>query len=311
MGSMFIQADPSLRLYRALDQDMRARGFAPSHVASLAAATDHVERDDVSSLRRHGLGPLVDQGVLRLLIPATPGHRRAGNGVRTQVWGGSLASGSFLTCGDGIYISSPEFVFLQMAARTDAVSLTMLGMELCGCYRMQDKHVAYQMPRLTNVRRIRSFLSRMVGTPGTRRAREALAHVMDGLESPAQTALLMQLCLPTRMGGYALPMPRLEQSVRLSNDLEGPSLSLLCWSGISLAVSECPGIGGGDGHPVVVTPQTLCSDELLRSVALLIAANLGISIRQETRTFRAARDALRVHIQRGCETYGEEGAMAS
>lgn len=296
MGDVFIHASSALRLYRTLEHDARSSGLAPSRVASIASAQDRVDHGVVSSLRRHRLSALLEHAPLHVIVPAPSCPSRAGNGVRTHVWGGPLTSGAFLTCGDGIYLSSPEFVFLQMATLVDVIGLAQLGMELCGHYRLQDGQVVYQMPQLTSVERIGSFLSRMVGAPGARKAQEALRHMTDRSRSPAETALCLLLCLPTRTGGYALPVPSLEEPPTEGGDDSGwRNGSYIVWPGIALALAgeeDAP----GDASVELVTYRALGTDEGLRDVARRVGVRMGLLIRKDTRAFSAARRVLRARV---------------
>lgn len=47
------------------------------------------------------------------------------------------------------------------------------------------------------------------GFRGSKKATRALRYVLDGSASPMETLLVALLCLPSELGGYGLPLPRL------------------------------------------------------------------------------------------------------
>jgi hypothetical protein len=56
----------------------------------------------------------------------------------------------------------------------------------------------------------------MESAPGSARALKALEYVLPNSASPMETALYLLLCLPRRLGGYALPKPELNPPIVLS-----------------------------------------------------------------------------------------------
>lgn len=295
MGDVFLQASTALQMYRSLDCDVRKRGFATSHVASIATATDRVSHEAFSALARAGFGRALAEDQVHLLVPSSIGARRAGKGVRTSVWSAPLTAGSFLTCGSGVYLSSPEFTFLQMATRLDDVSLVMLGMELCGTYRLRSCGAVIDLPQVTTVERLRSYLSRMTGAPGARKAREALGYVANGSTRPADTAFCLMFCLPTRMGGYALPLPRL--GTRGSRESLHAEESRLAWPRMVVSISEGDDARGVlERSPTGFTCSSMASDEVIREMARQLGLDMGIRIRAECRSFVAARRLLRSRV---------------
>jgi len=131
-----------------------------------------------------------------------------------------LPDGCFVNAGNGLFVSTPEFTFLQMASKYPLPKLIALGLELCGTYSLPDKEVSganqdasdqtlYNLQRLTSKRRLTAFVGRMKGWSGQRLAAKALCYIVDGSASPMESIVFMMLCLPYRYGGYGLPMPEL------------------------------------------------------------------------------------------------------
>lgn len=71
-------------------------------------------------------------------IHATVAHarlRRAGGGIETSVRKGPFHPRSFMRIEDGLYVSTPEMAFCEMASALSLEQLIALGFELCGTYR--------------------------------------------------------------------------------------------------------------------------------------------------------------------------------
>lgn len=153
---------------------------------------------------------------LQLLAPSKTA-RSTSCRVHTTVCGDELPSGSFVKGNAYVSISTPEFVFVQMARELSLVELVELGMELCGTYRLACEHYStrYKMPVLTTPARLRDYIKRASGMRGTKLARAALNYVLPGSASPMETVLYLLLCLPRRLGGYAFPKPALNKEVKI------------------------------------------------------------------------------------------------
>ena len=126
------------------------------------------------------------------------------NRITTHVWGISVPKGSFLELMEGLYLSSPEFCFLQMASHLDLIDLIRFGYELCGNYRI-DSDSPYgfaSVTPLTSKKKLTDYLQRSNGIPGTVKATRAARLIRDSSNSPRETALSMMLGLPTRLGGW-------------------------------------------------------------------------------------------------------------
>ena len=135
-----------------------------------------------------------------------------------------LPAGSILGLSEHVAIVSPELCFLQMADRLSTAQLILAGDEFCGTYALlpdpeyPDKTVvAKRAAPLTSA----NDLAVIVASPAAarnRRARTAAPHVVDGAASPMEAKTEMLLCLPTAMGGYALPQPALNPELTLGDE---------------------------------------------------------------------------------------------
>lgn len=205
-------------------------------------------RKDVGLLNLTGLGlpsPSVEEPLWVLVPPeAVRGRSKS---VRTMVWGGVLPERAFRKVQDDAYVSSPEFLFLQMASKLDLIALIELGMELCGTYRRVSlgNETQYDCPSLTTPRKIQRFLDRVGSERGANKARQAAQYLLPNSASPFETIVYLLLCLPRRLGGYAFPAPKLNVGIKLGkrgrkHTLRRSSVPDLYWQDAKLDL-ECHG----------------------------------------------------------------------
>lgn len=155
---------------------------------------------------------------------------------------GSLPEQSVEAAGEGFFVSTPEFCYLQMASRLSLARLIQLGCELCGTYAQQDTGPAARREvALTSVDGLRAFVEAASHAYGRAKALRALCFVADGAASPMETVLMLLLCLPYRLGGYGIEQPQINYHVTVPNRRRKLADRTycecdLCWPGSNLAV---------------------------------------------------------------------------
>lgn len=303
---------------------------ALAHYRSSNARTD-VEHCTASvralSNASSSLADAIDSGVWRLGIgnptPETPlevlvkdkSQRSGSKSIRPRIWKDTVPAKAFRTVRKGLYVSSPEFVFLQMATRLDLPELVELGMELCGTYRRDveaftpgspepTRMTAYNQSPLTTLRRLRGFIVSMKSAPGGRRALRAIDYVLPNSASPMETALYLLLCLPRRLGGYALPKPELNPPIILTRagkrfTIRSSARPDLYWRSAHLDLEynsdefhdedqraadsmRRKALERMNVEVIELTKQELFSTEIFHAIVLRIARRLGKRIRSET-----------------------------
>ena len=152
-----------------------------------------------------------------LLVDA-PSRRRNSSSFHCRVWGRDLPPASFLMLGPHIYLSRPEFVFLQLAAELPLVDLALLGCEILGFYALDRMDVPGSMrchPLTTADSLIRFFKNIPPGTRGAARAACAAGLAVKRSASTGETAMALLLSVPRTRGGYGLPAPRMNARVEV------------------------------------------------------------------------------------------------
>lgn len=204
------------------DEDCQPRG-------ALESSDDHEERDAVAWVRER-LGVDLRSCLLapdagdagRRPLDVLVGSRSRRNHTATAhrwLWTGGVPEGAFVCLGDGLFLSTPEMVFLEMARAVDLTELVQVGMALCGRYAPSGDDGGFvRHESLTSVARLGEFLGRCDGIRGVKRARSALRWVCDGSRSPMETATVMVLTMSRTAGGYGLPRPELNVRIDLSTE---------------------------------------------------------------------------------------------
>lgn len=161
--------------------------------------------------------------------------------IVSHTWA-SVPGNSFVDAGQGFFVSTPEFCFLQMASQMTLVQLIQLGMELCGTYaKVDDGPAVSRDAPLTTIAKLKAFVEVAAEARGRVKALRAIRHLMPNSASPMETVLAMLLSLPYGLGGYGLEKPKLNYRIDVPpsrRDLadRGYCLCDLCWPDAKLAV---------------------------------------------------------------------------
>lgn len=149
------------------------------------------------------------------------------------------ANASF--CQEPLFVSTPEFCFLQMADALPFAQLIALGFELCGTYAAYGDLTHYNVFPLTTPEKLQAFLARASGFKGVKQARRALRYILPASASPMETNLAMLLSLPYALGGYGFAQPQMNYRIEIPNTVKrrGSSRYFKCdlyWESANLAI---------------------------------------------------------------------------
>lgn len=129
--------------------------------------------------------------------------------ARNTIYGATLPSNAFVSIGDGISISSPEFLFVEMATRMPEAAHVLLGYELCGAFSRDAEDprfgdVTFDIAPATSVQKIGEVIDRCRSMTGNSVAREHLSYVADNAWSPMEAVLAVLLSMPVGQSAYGL-----------------------------------------------------------------------------------------------------------
>lgn len=160
---------------------------------------------------------LVDnEHTIHVLVPSREKKHKSTKVHTCHVMTGDIPRGAFCKIGAGVYVASAELLFVEMASKLSLIELILFGLELCGTYTRHSNGSGFEnCPVATTRNRLRSFAEHAKGMRGAAIALRALRWVIDGSNSPMESALMLFLCLPVRLGGYAFPFPNLNPSMNL------------------------------------------------------------------------------------------------
>lgn len=154
-----------------------------------------------------------------------------------------LPTGSFYDAGHEVRVPCPELVFARVAQSLELEELLMVGMQLCGTYCVNPSlgETEYGLEPLTSAGKIAGYLKGLSNVRGRKHALQAACHIADGAASPREAALYLTLTLPSKLGGFELPRPVLNDPFFLDGDaqlISGKELALgdLCWQDAGLVV---------------------------------------------------------------------------
>lgn len=168
-------------------------------------------------------------GPIHALAP-TQDHLNRSDRMVTHLRTHDIPGGAYLDLGNDVFLPTPAFLLLQMATQLDEVGLISLGLELCGYYskwksadasslRSADDETdgcTFELEPATTAKKLMRFVGRCKGERGYRASINALRWILNNSASPMESATYLLLCLPRRMGGYALPQPLFNVKVNVS-----------------------------------------------------------------------------------------------
>lgn len=182
-------------------------------------------------------------------------NRRILEGAVSHSINGELPPRSILgySAGAKIGIVSPEISFIQMACLLSRIDAIRYGSALCG--RFAAPANTGELPArkpLTNVHDIRKHLKASPRMSGRKQASAVLPYIIENTRSPREIDIALFLSLPIRKGGFGLPRPVINESVRLDKPLRTRNQ----YGGTSYIESfECDMVWHISGKTIVVEYQ--------------------------------------------------------
>lgn len=262
-----------------------------------------------------------------------PSQKRHAMGARCHLWLDSIPARSLIELEPGIYVTGVELCAFQMAAELPERTLIELYYELCSKYCMpfldEDDYRDLSSPRTTK-RKLKRFFSELPpGVDGRRKALRALPCIREGSRSPLETAMVMTLACPKRLGGmglrdirmnHHLPLPpRIRQLTRRS--------SLICDAYIDRGAQDVEYQGFLHDEPeqkaidnerrqamqamgltvIELNKQQFFDKDAYRRVLAAIRLNAGIPVPKDAEAHAAEQERLRRFVLRRWLHDADEG----
>ena len=165
-----------------------------------------------------------EQRPLDVLVPSKERRLRT-KGIHCTYRSGTYPQGSFVDVGNGIVISGPELVFVELAQVMDPIVHLLLGMELCGRFSRSARDprsgdIAYDVEPVTSIERLRDFAAQAHWIRGASLALKTIDRIVENAWSPMEALLAALTVLPVDELGYDLWPITLNPRKRLGERLE-------------------------------------------------------------------------------------------
>lgn len=252
---------------------------------------------------------------VHLLVPRGKGGR-AREGFVRHFLAETLPPRTIWNVSGEVNVVSPALCVVQIASVVPEVDAALAAFELCGTYCLVEKQdgsrglVTRGFPLLSG-QRLERLVLRLAGTHGTKIARSILAYLLDGSESPMETAMAMMLTAPTRIGGMGFKGAVLNREIKTA---DGTKRIDLLWPEYNLGL-EYQGVEAHEGWSrrirddrrrnaitakgVTILPvyfQDLATSHLFDMLVGDIARIARIRIRISMRNFRYRQMLLRYKV---------------
>ena len=160
-----------------------------------------------------------------IAVPSPDARIRSKNATCTTYAGG-IPGNSFLDIGNGIAISGPELLFVELAESMHPIEHLVLGHELCGSFARNAEdpyngNITYNVKPLTSVEKITRFLEEAKSIRGIGAARNTVKFLNDNAWSPTESVIAAFMRLPADCLGFDLGELSLNPRVDLAMPLPG------------------------------------------------------------------------------------------
>ena len=145
---------------------------------------------------------------VNIAVPRADARVRLANATCT-VYDKGLPPRSFCEVGNGVHISCPELLFIEMASSMRLAEHLVLGYELCGTFardavRPYDATAAFGLTPVTTTAKIAEYIENVKGVRGLREAKRTLKYLTDNAWSPTEAIVAAFMRLPIDQFGYDL-----------------------------------------------------------------------------------------------------------
>ena len=141
--------------------------------------------------------------------------RRQSHSIKCRYCPDDLPSGSFYKLREGLYIVSPELLFVRMANLVSDVRLAEIGLNLCARYyiNLDSGGIDDRSVMLTTPAKLSKYMTKAEGIRGAGKARKVLKWVVANSGSPLESKMMIQYSLPFWAGGLNLPLTHMNYDV--------------------------------------------------------------------------------------------------
>lgn len=141
--------------------------------------------------------------------------RRQSQSIKSRYCPDDLPSGSFVKLREGLYVVSPEFLFVRMGNLVSKARLAEIGLSLCARYylNLDAGAIRDRNATLTTPAKLAKYITKAESVRGAGKAREALKWTVANSGSPLEGKMFLQFAMPLWAGGFGLPFTHMNYDV--------------------------------------------------------------------------------------------------
>lgn len=147
------------------------------------------------------------------------------NVARNTIYTHGLPANHVIEVADGVQISCPELLFIELGTIMSPVVQLLVGLELCGRFSRcgaepRNGPVTFGVKQVTTAKKIRAYLANANDVAGLERSRRIAEWLMDEAWSPQESVVDALARMPLHELGYELGELRLNPRVMAGGDAE-------------------------------------------------------------------------------------------
>ena len=185
---------------------------------SCTAGARRISRVDLSPLDKLPIPSDGSKSDLHVMV-SDQTHKWRNREVRAHLSLSTLPPESIFRVSPEIIVASPELTLLQLARTSSLLPSIELACEWCGSYALTsgEDSCLYDRTPITDLTRLKKLLAQKPKPRGSTAMIKVVEFASERLASPRETECLLILVLPVRLGGFALPVPLVNQQIPLGS----------------------------------------------------------------------------------------------
>ena len=189
--------------------DNRPKPYAGETGTDWAHTKRQLDRFDLTRFEKPGKP-------MDILVPSSA-RIHTPKGFKFHRLGASLPENSLLDAGDGVLLTVPQLIFVQLCRGLPVMRCIKLGSFICGVYSPEPtaRSGVVEREQLATQADLATFLLSAPALYGARAATQAIPWILDNAASPQETELALPFYLPSKLGGKGFIAPSMNYEVKL------------------------------------------------------------------------------------------------
>ena len=177
-----------------------------------------------NALATAGVDPADLRGKFQVMVPEQNTRIRS-KAARNTIYTHGLPANTVIEVADGVQISCPELLFIELGTIMSPVVQLLVGLELCGRFSRcgtdpRNGSVTFGVKPVTTAKKIRAYLANANNVAGLEQSLRVAEWLMDEAWSPQESIVDALARMPLHELGYELGELRLNPRVVAGGDAE-------------------------------------------------------------------------------------------